>query len=363
MHQESKTKSFKSGSETKADKPQKKPNLKLIFRLILSFGLLLFIYRSIDLTALLNTLSKISLSGALALILLYTFGQILSAIKWSLFVRNIGVKRSFSEILKAYFFGMFINTFGLGTVGGDVARSLALKPEKGKRAAAIATAVADRVHGLGTLLSIGAFAVILVRPPILGNLAIPFSILAIVSISLAWLFGPKLLTRIFPASHRFGASAISIANAFPKERDTFLRASLISVSFHFVQIFMNLLIAKELAVDVPLGYLFAVVPLINIASAMPISVNGLGIRETGYIFLLAPLGVSNEVAVAFGAIWILVVTLVSSLGGALVASSLKLDVHKDMKSDIGEDKKPDVHSNLEQDSFVRKKVNSYSFKS
>jgi hypothetical protein len=50
-------------------------------------------------------------------------------------------------------------------------------------------------------------------------------------------------------------------------------------------------------------------------AALPVSFNGIGLRETGYLFLLGVIGVNSEKAIAFGLLLFLIVVLDSSLGG------------------------------------------------
>ena len=305
---------------------RKKPLWKRLLPVAISLLFIGLIYSKTNLSSLLETLSTISLETAFAIASLYAFGQLVSAAKWRIFVSSIGMEKPYLETARAYFFGMFVNTFALGTVGGDVARSLALRPPKGKRAAAIATSVADRVQGLGVLLTIGAIGIIFVKPEALGPLAVPLAWLCVLSLALGWLIGPKILTRVFPKDHRFGRSAREVKNAFPRDPKLFVVAAAISVFFHFVQIYMHYVIAYELGASVlSFAFLIATVPLVNVAAAMPISINGLGVREAMYIFLFVPHGVSQEVAVAFGAIWILAVTAVSAVGGLVVAWSGGVD--------------------------------------
>jgi len=219
------------------------------------------------------------------------------------------------------FTGMFVNSFALGTVGGDVVRCLWLRPPKGSRAAALATAIADRVQGLFVLTSIGAVAILFVRPKVLGSHVEYFAVAILLALAVGWLFGPLILQRLFPKQHKFGPAAQAVARAFPTSLPLLLSVTSISLIFHFIQIGMHVVIAAELGAELSLAYLIATVPIVNIASALPISVNGLGIREALYIFLFMPMGVNHEVAVAFGAVWILSVTLVSALFGLLAVQS------------------------------------------
>ena len=158
------------------NKVAKKLGMKRIIRYLISIGLVVLVYRSVDFPSLLNTLKQISPSTGLYLVLAYLGGQVISALKWRIFLDGAQVKRTLPQILKAYFFGMFVNTYGLGTVGGDVARAVVLRPGSGKRAATLATVVADRIHGLTTLLTIGAIAVVIIKPAVLGAYAIPLAI-------------------------------------------------------------------------------------------------------------------------------------------------------------------------------------------
>lgn len=295
-------------------------------RAAVSIGLAIFVYTTIDRKGLLAAIQSFHLSSVCWLLVLYTLGQFLSALKWRIFVHEAGFDTSLSTILRAYFLGMFVNVFGLGTVGGDVARSIALVPPKGRRAAAIATVVADRVHGLGVLLTIGTLAAAIVRPSVFG---VFFSFLmlggvgGVLALLLAWYFGPVLLLRLVPESHSWRDSLLRVANAFPRRFRPFCAATAISFVFHNVQLAMHFVIARELAPGLSWSYLYATVPYVNIVASLPFSLfNGFGVREQMYKFLLTPAGVPPEVAVAFGVVWLFTVTVVSGFGVFFVSSKI-----------------------------------------
>src|SRR5260221_13522527 len=98
---------------------------------------------------------------------------------------------------------MFVNSFGLATVCGDLARAIVLKPEHGKRAAAFATVIADRLHGLGVLLTIGAIGIAIEKPPVLGPYAGILAWIGVIGLALGWFVGPWLLVRVAAHSERF----------------------------------------------------------------------------------------------------------------------------------------------------------------
>jgi len=60
-----------------------------------------------------------------------------------------------------------------------------------------------------------------------------------------------------------------------------------------------------------------VVPLVALAMVVPLSINGVGVREGGLVLLLGPVGVSKDAAVAIGLLWFLATILTGLIGGVL----------------------------------------------
>jgi uncharacterized membrane protein YbhN (UPF0104 family) len=295
---------------------------KLLIQLTITALLLFFVLRKLDFGKLYEVLRRVSPLDFVYLCLLYTGGQLISSVKWAVLLRHAGIKRRYMECLRAYFLGMFFNSFGLGTVGGDVARAVAIKPEKGERAAAFATVIADRVHGLGVLLTIGAVSIAAVRPPVLGAYAGEVAAVSVVAMLIGWFIGPKGLVFVCERLGKFTELARRIACAFPTRPRTFLLATVLSVIFHCSQLFLHLLFASTLAVKLSLSYIFATIPIANAASALPISIQGLGVRESAYLALLSPIGISPEICVAFGALWFFTTQVVSGIGALIIAPGL-----------------------------------------
>ena len=77
------------------------------------------------------------------------------------------------------------------------------------------------------------------------------------------------------------------------------------------------LMARGIGVNLGLGIWFSVVPLIALAIVLPISINGVGIREGGMALLLSRWGVAGEQAVAIGLLWFLTTIGTGLIGGVL----------------------------------------------
>jgi hypothetical protein len=76
-----------------------------------------------------------------------------------------------------------------------------------------------------------------------------------------------------------------IAGVFPRNIATVAYVSAISLLFHLLQISTHQIMAYGFGIHIPWQTLLITIPVVNIASTLPISWNGLGVRENGYGFL------------------------------------------------------------------------------
>ncbi len=299
----------------------------------LMIGLVIY---SVDIERLCATFGSISLTTVLLVIAGYTLGQFMSSIKWWTIARSGGIDVPYPTALKAYFIGMFVNCFGLGMVGGDVARGLLISQGQPKKTEGVASVVADRIHGL-TVLSVIA----LLTSAILGNERVPPWLIQmlfalVLGFITLWVVGPWTLTHLPMVSNTKIATKLKqVAAIFPRDAKTLAIITTISVVFHTLQILLHAVMAEGLGVSIPLATLFVVIPFVNIASSLPISWNGLGVREKSYIFFLtaAPAIMGVEQSVAFGALWLLAVTTSSAIGGIVALFSGDLSSLKVARQD------------------------------
>lgn len=290
---------------------------KLAVKIVVSVGLLAFLLRRVDLAATLRFVAGVDPPLLIAAVALYLAGQMLSAFKW----RRLGVAVGFTEppvrFVAYYFIGMFFNAFGFGTVGGDVVRALYLSGATGRRALALNTVVADRVSGLLVLLGI-AFASLVVfheyelpAPVYWGVLALSAALLG------GWRLLPRVLPWLLPRENRLRRLVEQDLAPYWNDYALLAEVGTLAFIFHLSQIGVLVVLTRALELDVPWSYCFVFGPLVNILTAIPVSLNGLGVREGGYIFFLSHIGIARESAIAFALTWFAVV-LASGLAGAAV---------------------------------------------
>jgi uncharacterized membrane protein YbhN (UPF0104 family) len=315
-------------------------NTKSLVKLALSFLMVGIVLYSVNFANLYTTFLTMSPITVALVVIGYTLGQLLSSFKWWTIAYSGGIKTPYPKALKAYFIGMFLNCFSFGMLGGDAARGILVAQGQPKKTEGIASVVADRIHGLIVLSCIALVtSAIMGRDRVAPDL-IQLLLLLVIGCTAGWLIGPWLLPRLpFLKNSRIGEKLQQVMAIFPRDPKTLLIITGISIVFHLTQISLHAVMAAGMGIHIPFTTLLLVIPFVNIVCSLPISWNGLGVREQAYTYFLmtTPAIVSYEQAVAFGAIWLLAVTVSSAIGGIVAIMSGDLRI---LKAQQGEASSP-----------------------
>lgn len=304
-------------------------NTKSLIKLALSIFMVGIVLWSVNFEKLQATFLTLSPVTVALVVIGYTLGQLLSSYKWWTIAYSGGIKTPYPAALKAYFIGMFLNCFSFGMLGGDAARGILVAQGQPKKTEGIASVVADRIHGLIVLSCIALVtSAIMGRDRVAPDL-IQLLLLLVVGCTAGWLIGPWLLPRLpYLKNSRIGDKLQQVMAIFPRDPKTLLVITGISIVFHLTQISLHAVMAAGMGIEIPYTTLLLVIPFVNIVCSLPISWNGLGVRERAYTYFLTatPAIVSYEQAVAFGAIWLLAVTVSSAIGGivAIISGDLRI---------------------------------------
>ena len=111
----------------------------------------------------------------------------------------------------------------------------------------------------------------------------------------------------------------------------YLKILLITLFTQTLLILMTWFLTRALALEVPLYYLFFVVPVTFLLTMLP-SINGLGVREGGFVILLGKIGISEAAAVSLSFLSILIPMIISVAGGILFMMQKKIPDKKDIEN-------------------------------
>ena len=250
-----------------------------------------------------------------AVVLLYVAGQAMCAYRWQLLAALLKVHGRYSEFLAYLFVGIFTNLFVPGLLAGDAARSVYLGRRHSRMGEAIASVVADRGVGLIGLFWLAAFAAIFLNfAPIPSSVVTPTVIVG--AISLAGFLAAPLVARLIHLMPRPIRRAGGIVAPYLHHPAALIPAIALSIVLQITLALGQYILAVGLGLTVPLSLFILCVPIANVFASLPLTLNGLGIRESAYLLLFGMAGVRKEDAIALGLLWF-AVTLVGGMTGSI----------------------------------------------
>jgi uncharacterized protein (TIRG00374 family) len=219
-------------------------------------------------------------------------------------------------------------------VGGDAVRAIDLARRTGARAEAVSSVLVDRVVGLAALGARAACGALAGGTGIDRGTAIALGlgVVAATAVAAAALFSRRfqpLLRRLAPvaAKLRVEAPLRALYHALHAYRGhpaslawVFLLGvfaqGLRAVSIYFLAVGMNL--------DLGFATLLVLCPILFLVTIVPVSLNGIGLREATFVVVLAGADVGREDAFALGLAYFAVGVITGGLGGlALLRRAVK----------------------------------------
>ena len=79
----------------------------------------------------------------------------------------------------------------------------------------------------------------------------------------------------------------------------------------------TLLLGVAIGSPIILGYYFILLPIVWLVAMIPISINGLGLREGAFVVLFVSIGMSKEAAIAISVLFLAQAMLQGLIGGVL----------------------------------------------
>jgi len=281
---------------------------KLLFKVTFSVALLAALVFYIDLESVLNRLRQVNYLWVLLASAMLFVGQILSAIRWTWLARGLGLTVRTSRKIQLYFLGLFLSLFLPSIIGGDVARGFLLaRGRTGAGWMAAGSVILERINGLLALLVLITVCMFAVDIPSHWR---TMWLLCVIALWLAMLSYPFWHHRLPRLLHRWRGLPINE----PVFISAWWRAMLLSFTFQALVITTTMLLGYAAGLDISWAAYGVMVGLVAIASTAPISFNGFGIREAGYVGLASYFGGNPEAAAAMAALWVIVLAIVAAPG-------------------------------------------------
>lgn len=261
-----------------------------------------------------------------AAVLLSLTSFVPAALRWTRLLAAVHLHYPLLAAYRTYLVGVFCGLAMPGVIAGDAARIwLCSRETRAPLALATSTVVAERALGVAALLSILSLGIASVGGaatgiprwlPAVGALLIA-AILALPR-CLRWLdraWTDAAGERGSPVATLLGRLRAAIGALRDIGVTDLLLALVLSIGFQLIDIVVVQAIGRALAIDLGLPTLLVTMPLVYLATVLPLSPGGLGVREGTMAFVLAQSGVSAPAAALLALTVFLNRVLVGAVGG------------------------------------------------
>ena len=302
-----------------------------IVRLVLgvaAFAALILIAQPAEIGRILVEENLAWLGGSFLLLLLV---MVIRAWRWRWLLADFGMAVPYRVLLEMVLIGNYFNLFLPGSLGGDAYRAIGLARYSAQALRPVATVVIERFTGLIALFAIGTVAAALAghHLPVSSTLLVwagLFLLAAAVAGLLVLLHVEPLYARlrtVLPAALVRRLPPEKLAVFFGVVRDlrgrprAFMRASAISILLQLTVLTTYYAMSLALHGDLSPAVFYGVFPVIEFASLIPVTINGLGVREGLMVWFLKRAAVEPSFSMGLSIVNRLLALAMGALGGLI----------------------------------------------
>jgi uncharacterized protein (TIRG00374 family) len=283
----------------------------ITFKVIISIGLISWLLSRADLSQIWQTIQSANMGLLILAFAMFYIAYFITSKRWQLLLAALDVPARLTTLVQSFAIAIFFNNFLPSTIGGDAFRIYDSYRLGAGKARAVAVIFIDRIIGLSALLIL-AFVASLIAGEVAAQIPLLrlFLVAAVAGIAiLAWIVfgngGKALLALtkgdnpVFKIAHRIMDKLYSGFHLFQGRSDVMFKAIGLSLLLQTNVVIHCLIIVAALHIEVPTIALFIIIPLSYLIMTAPISINGIGLRESVFVFFFGLYGVSQEQALAF----------------------------------------------------------------
>ncbi len=279
----------------------------LSIKLTITALFIYFIIVKTDWHALADVLFKASVPWVIAAFCIMLLCVPYSAFKWQKILEIHHQPFDLKKLTSWYFIAMFFNNFLPTGVGGDAYRIWKTIEKSCPRGISLLAVLSERISGIIVLLGLG-----------------------FISAWISWLSGNHALGRLIAVSGTCGLAAAAVLalviwhfdlfkkyefkKVLPHKLQAFFShgkdyiqqpiASLtalgvLSIIFHILSIVWMLFLMKAVGASIEIWNLTLVAALIAVVTVLPISINGIGVVDASFIWLVGQFGVPFEAGLGY----------------------------------------------------------------
>lgn len=287
--------------------------IKFFIKLLISLAILFSLAFFTDIESLLNNLYAISLDSIVYAMCLILGIRFIMALRWKILLDFYEVNASYHKLLEIIFVSNAVGHLLPSGIGTDIIRTYELARNEGYSEKILASVFLDRIFGLLSMLLVALIASWFAFYSNLLDLYLPLFIsLSILFLPFVFIFIQKLLKRDVNLQTKW-----KLLNKISSFYNRFITAlhktdipgsgliilTLLSASVQLVRSLVFMFIFIGLGSEVDIIYYFIFTPIVFIIILIPVSIGGLGVRESALYAFFGPLGLSIATCTVSGLIF------------------------------------------------------------
>ncbi len=297
--------------------------LKEIIKFLFTILLFYLIFRKIPFSNVRMKLLSLDRTYLVLSFISFFIYYLFFSLRWSYLLDKTGIKisriKSYTYILISFFFNNFLPS----AVGQDFIRSAyASKNEFSK---ALGVSLMDRFLGFIGMLILGILAV-LSKIHKIKVLSVLYFLLILLLFLLFYIFtagnfGKGIKEKILRIKFlNFGDELRKFYNVlkdFKGRRIVLINGIILSIVIQGMITIINFFIFKSTGINISFFNLVVLLPAITILSLVPLTLNGLGLREFAYIYFFGLVNIKGEEALTISLLFFFISVIASLSGGIL----------------------------------------------
>ncbi|MFC1693362.1 lysylphosphatidylglycerol synthase transmembrane domain-containing protein [Candidatus Latescibacterota bacterium] len=302
----------------------------LALKLLIPLAIVIYLLLKLDLHETKSILLKTNLWIFTVSFFLLCLRNLIGAYRSKILLAYKKLSYPLGVLTKYYFVGNFVNFFLPEIVGRDIARGFYLYNSSERKKEAISSIVVERFMGTAALMLLSLFSVglaVITGVEVIQNRVIQvivgaFGLCCIVMILFFYEKTDRFLERLIPSAV---TGSVKTAVEFIRDVITYNKAPSvlcytfgISLVFQFIGVIATYLVALSLGSTVSFIYFLILLPVIWVAGMMPVSINGIGVREGAFVFLFSTTGMAAEMALAISLLWLVQNIGLGVMGGIVL---------------------------------------------
>jgi uncharacterized protein (TIRG00374 family) len=304
--------------------------LSFIGKAVVSIALIWYLLSTTEFSAVFASLTSASPFWLLLSFVTLILGKIITSYRWQVLLKAQDIDIPLRFLIGSVFVGQFFNSFLPTTIGGDAMRAYDTASMSKDSTKSVVSVFADRLIGVFALALLALLALVLgftsgqdvsfyVLPVLLLFFLCSFGILLLFNERLLAFLGKLLgLLRLNKVANKLEEAYQSI-NILKKEPGVLVLAFLASLVLQINVILFYYFIGVSLDLGVSFLYFAMIVPVALVVLLVPFSINGIGIREGIFVYLLTGLGVQTKDAIALSWISFGLILTQGIIGGIIFA--------------------------------------------